>query len=301
MTRRPTIAVFVASLATTVAATNATPTPPEQPVDFGRDVHPILSQHCLACHGQSEVDRKADLNLLQRDSAVGELAPGVAAIVPGDRQASELWLRITDPDDPMPPTSAHKPLTAEQIDILGRWIDQGAEYAPHWAFQHPVTSRRSSDDRTIDAFIRDRLAKEGLRASDPADRITLLRRACFDLTGLPPTVAEVDAFLADRAPGAFARVVDRLLESPRFGERMAMFWLDLVRYADSVGYHGDQEHNAWPYRDWVINAFNSNLPFDRFTIEQLAGDLLENPTQSQLIATCYNRLLQTSHEGGVQL
>ena len=304
MTVRLSIAITSTVLATAGTAALRTfepATTTNPPVDFGQDVQPILSQHCIACHGPVEADRKANLNLLDRATVVGEREAGASVIVPGNRSDSELWLRITDPDDPMPPTSAHKPLTAEQVDILGRWIDQGADYTPHWAFQPPTRSARPADQRTIDAFIRERLAREGLAPSEPADRITLLRRACFDLTGLPPSPAEADAFLADQSPDAFARVVDRLLDSPHFGERMAMFWLDLVRYADTVGYHGDQDHNAWPYRDWVIEAFNSNMPFDQFTIEQLAGDLLENPTQSQLIATCYNRLLQTSHEGGVQL
>jgi hypothetical protein len=227
--------------------------------------------------------------------------------VPGDRAASALWQRITSADDPMPPAEEHDPLSAAEIDVLGRWIDEGASYAPHWAYVPPVAPPPPAvgdpawprDD--VDRFILARLEEEGLRPAPDADRVTLLRRLTYDLTGLPPAPEEIDAFLADDAPDAVATVVDRLLASPHYAERMTTYWLDLVRYADTVGYHGDQTHRIWPYRNWVIDAFDANMPFDRFTIEQLAGDLLPEPTQDQLIATGYNRLVQTSHEGGVQL
>ena len=276
-------------------------TPP--PVDFVRDVRPILSRHCFTCHGPSEEDRKAGLSLLDLESATADLG-GAFAVVPGDRAESELWLRINDTEDPMPPRSMHKPLSSEQIELLGRWIDEGASYAPHWAYVSPP--RQGEPDNlpvpvVVDDLIRRTLSEQGLQPARPADRTTLLRRATFDLTGLPPTPQEIDAFLADESPDAFERNLDRLLASHHFGERLATAWLDLVRYADTVGYHGDQDHKAWPYRDWVINAFNENMPFDRFTEAQLAGDLLSDADESSLIGSCYNRLLQTSHEGGVQL
>ena len=277
------------------------------PVDFVRDVRPILSQHCFACHGPNEDSRKAGLRLVDFESATRELDPGIAAIVPGDLERSELWQRINDPEDPMPPSEEHKALSPEQIEILGRWIESGASYAPHWAYVTPLATDLPNPTRTnwalteSDSHLLARLDTEGLSPSPETDRVTLLRRVTFDLSGLPPTIEDLDAFLADTSPGAYENVVDRLLASPHFGERMASFWLDLVRYADTVGYHGDQEHHAWPYRDWVIRSFDENLPFDRFTIHQLAGDLVENPGQEQLVASGYNRLLQTTHEGGLQL
>ena len=270
----------------------------DAPVDFVRDVRPILSQHCFACHGPDENARKAGLSFLDFESATREIEPGVWAIVPGDKDRSELWARVNDATDPMPPRKEHDRLTAEEIDVLGRWIDKGASYAPHWAYVPPI---RRGGELSIDAMIGARLAEEGLATSEPAERVTLFRRINLDLNGLPPTIEALDSFLLNESDDAYSQAIDTLLASPHFGERMAVFWLDLVRYADTVGYHGDQDHRAWPYRDWVINAFNANTPFDRFTIEQLAGDLLEKPTQEQLIATGYNRLLQTTHEGGAQL
>jgi hypothetical protein len=272
-----------------------------------RDVRPILSQHCFACHGPNEDSRKAGLSLVDFNGATRELDPGLAAIVPGDLDRSELWQRINNPEDPMPPPEEHKALSPEQIEILGSWIQSGASYAPHWAYVSPVAtdppiSTRSNWALTeSDRHLLARLDAEGLTPSPDTDQVTLLRRVTYDLSGLPPTIDDIDSFLADTSPGAYDRVVDRLLSSPHFGERMASFWLDLVRYADTVGYHGDQEHHAWPYRDWVIRSFNENLPFDAFTIHQLAGDLVENPGQDELVASGYNRLLQTTHEGGLQL
>lgn len=218
---------------------------------------------------------------------------------------SEFLERILhlDPDVLMPPPEAHKPLTVAEIETLTRWIQQGANWSEFWAYVKPLpqnTRNRSDNGSWIDELVAVDLKRGGLIPSPPADKRTLLRRVYFDLTGLPPTPERINSFLADERPDAFKRVVDELLASPQFGERMAIYWLDLVRYADTVGYHGDQPHNISPYRDWVINAFNSNLPFDQFTREQIAGDLIENPNESQLIASGYNRLLQTTHEGGLQ-
>ncbi|MEE2889714.1 MAG: PSD1 and planctomycete cytochrome C domain-containing protein [Planctomycetota bacterium] len=279
----------------------------EPSIDFAREVRPILSEHCFPCHGPNDESRKAGLSLVDFDSATAELESGFTAVVPGSRDRSEMWLRITDPEDPMPPAKEHKELSPEQVEILGQWISGGADYAPHWAYVSPRPTAIPAVDgenwptSDIDQFILERLQREGLQPAADADQITLFRRLNYDLTGLPPSLTALDAFLADDDENAYAGAVDELLASPHFGERLASAWLDLVRYADTVGYHGDQEHRVWPYRDWVIAAFNSNMPFDRFTIEQLAGDLLENPDQQQLVATCYNRLIQTSHEGGLQL
>ncbi|NNM26482.1 MAG: DUF1549 domain-containing protein, partial [Phycisphaerales bacterium] len=276
-------------------------------IDFVRDIRPILSQHCFACHGPDEAARQAGLSLVTFEAATGVLRSGGRAVVPGDRVASEMWGRIRDADDPMPPADQHNALSETQIDRLGRWIDAGASFAPHWAYVPPVrVAVPAVSDPTwprseVDHFILARLEAEGLAPAPDADPVTLLRRLHYDLTGLPPRPSEVDAFLASPSPSAFESAVDTLLARPHFGERMAMHWLDLVRYADTVGYHGDQTHRIWPYRDYVIDAFNENKPFDAFTVEQIAGDLLPDPTQEQLIATGYNRLLQTSHEGGVQL
>ena len=279
----------------------------EPPIDFVRDIRPILSQHCFACHGPDEEAREADVSFVTFEEATRAHEPGRAAVVPGDRANSVLWQRINDPNDPMPPKSHHKPLTLDQRALLGRWIDEGASYAPHWAYVQPTATElpehahNSWTATAIDTYLLDRFTKEGLEPSEATDPVTLLRRVSYDLTGLPPSIETIEAFLADASASAYEELVDQLLETPHFGERLATFWLDLVRYADTVGYHGDQEHNAWHYRDWVIAAFNDNKPFDRFTTQQLAGDLLPEPTQDDLIASGYNRLLQTTHEGGLQL
>ena len=272
-------------------------------IDFTRDVRPILSRHCFACHGPDVEARKADLSLLDYESATRPLAPGVHAIVPGEPDSSELWLRINDREDPMPPEAAHKPLDPDQIEILRRWIESGASYEPHWAYRPPVrieSGREDASDR-YDQLVLDRLESAGIAPSGSADPVTLMRRVTLDLTGLPPTSSEVDAYLAADPETRYEALVDRLLARPHFGERLASHWLDLVRYADTVGYHGDQEHRVWPYRDWVIRSFNENLPFDTFTTHQLAGDLVPGAGQDELIASAYNRLLQTTHEGGLQL
>ena len=273
----------------------------DRPVDFNRDVRPILSDKCFACHGPDEKHRKAKLRLDVEASAKAVLAPGKP-------EESELVRRITaaDESERMPPAKGGKPLTPAEVATLRRWVAAGATYARHWAYvppkRHPVPPVKDAawPANDLDRFVLARLEKEGLKPAPDADKRTLIRRLTFDLTGLPPTSTEVDVFAADQSPDAYAKLVDRLLASPHYGERMAVYWLDLVRYADTVGYHGDQDHHASPYRDYVIDTFNRNLRFDQFTREQLSGDLLPSPGPDQTIATCYNRLLQTSHEGGVQ-
>jgi hypothetical protein len=272
-------------------------------VDYNRDVRPILSDHCFACHGPDKKQRKADLRLDVRDVA---LAKG--AIVPAKLDESELVARIvsTDPEEVMPPPTSRKPLSAAQVDVLKRWVASGAPYAAHWSYTPivrppgPVLKDRSKVRNPIDAFVQADLERRRIAPAPEADRRTLIRRLCLDLIGLPPTPEEVRAFLDDKDPRAYENLVTRLLASPHYGERMATPWLDIVRYADTVGFHGDQNQNAWAYRDYVIDAFNKNLPFDRFTAEQLAGDLLPNPTPEQLTATCFNRLNMMTREGGAQ-
>ncbi len=273
----------------------------EKPLDYNRDVRPILSENCFYCHGPDPEHRESDLRFDEEEAAKDY------AIVPGDLESSEFYQRIiADPDSRMPPVDSGKKLSAEDISTLKRWIEEGAQYDKHWAYVspklHPVPEVQNKDwtQSDIDRFLLAKMEEEGLKPSGPADKVTLLRRVTFDLTGLPPTVEEVNAYLNDDSPDAFEKVVDRLLASDRYGERMAIYWLDLVRFADTVGYHGDQDHNISPYRDYVLDAFNNNLPFDQFTREQLAGDLLPNSTIDQKIASGYNRLLQTTHEGGLQ-
>ncbi|XZE54150.1 DUF1553 domain-containing protein [Planctomycetaceae bacterium SH139] len=276
--------------------------PADDAIDFNRDIRPLLSDRCFACHGPDAEHRKADFRIDDPEAATDW------AIVPGDAAASEVIARITsdDADLVMPPPELNKPLTEQEIDLLNRWIDAGAEYAPHWAYVDPVWQSPPTVTNTawvrnnLDPFILSRLEAEGLQPSPPAAPAQLVRRLAFDLTGLPPTPEMVRNFVADPSDQAYEALVDQLLSSERYGERLAVVWLDLVRYADTVGYHGDQDHSIAPYRDWVIDALNQNMPFDQFTREQLAGDLLPSPTIDQQIATGYNRLLQTSHEGGVQ-
>ncbi|MBL9134288.1 MAG: PSD1 domain-containing protein [Verrucomicrobiales bacterium] len=279
-------------------------------VDFNRDIRPILSDKCFACHGPDDHERKGGLRLDLRDAAVAPAKSGTRAIVPGQPEASELIQRITttDADDHMPPASTGKTLTETQIDLLRRWITQGATFRDHWAFvspQRPPVPRPSASAagpsavvHPIDAFIEDRLRREDLTPLPQATPTTLVRRATLDLTGLPPTPEEVDAFLADSSPKAYEKLVDRLLDSPRYGERMAVDWLDAARYADTHGYHLDSGRDLTAWRDWVIQAFNENKPFDQFTVEQLAGDLLPNASQSQRIASGFNRNHMINYEGG---
>lgn len=269
-------------------------------VDFQREIRPILSDKCFACHGFDEETREADLRLDTQEGAYEDLG-GYAAIEPGKPMDSEVYLRIItkDKDDIMPPPKAHKELTPDEIALIKKWIEEGAKYEDHWAYQ-PVKKKPAPKDREIDHFIGERMKEAGLKPSEEADRSTLLRRISWDLRGVPPTAEETTEFLADKSPEAFGKWVDRFLADPKYGERMAVWWLDLVRYADTIGYHSDNEMKVTPYRDYVIAAFNKNKSFADFTIEQLAGDLLPDPTLEQRIATGYNRLLQTTEEGGAQ-
>ncbi len=267
----------------------------------------MLSRNCLACHGPDPSKRAAGLRLDRRDEATKARDNGTAAIVPGDPDSSALILRITADEDTlhMPPKKSGNRLTADEIDRLTRWVQQGAVYSEHWAFvppkavSPPAVKDTSWPRHEIDRFLLARLEREGLKPSAEADRFVLLRRLSFDLRGLPPTPEEVSAFEKDARPDAYERAVDRFLNDPAFGERWARMWLDLARYADSAGYGSDPLRlNIWRYRDWVIDAFNRNLPYDRFTIEQLAGDLLPESTLEQKVATAFNRNTMTNTEGG---
>ncbi len=279
----------------------------QEKVDFNRDIRPILSDNCFQCHGPDAASREADLRLDVEEDAKLDRG-GYSVITPGKSAESEFVSRIRSADERelMPPPEIHKPLSPREIELLARWIDEGVDWSMAWAYVPPVrhaipeVSHHEWPTNWIDRFILSRLEKEGLQPAGEADRVTLIRRLSFDLVGLPPTPEEVAQFVDDDRPDAYERLVDRLLASPHFGERMAIYWLDLVRYADTVGYHGDQTQNIWPYRDYVIHAFNTNKPFDEFTKEQLAGDLLDNSSIDTQIASGYNRLLQTTHEGGAQ-
>ena len=301
-----TLIVVFAFLRTGPMAYAADPTVGD-PIDYNQHIRPILSDKCFFCHGPDKKHREADLRLDTREGLFADLG-GYAPVVPGAPDDSEVVARIVsrDEDEKMPPHDSGKKLTAKEIDIIRRWIQQGAAWQQHWAYvpptRHPLPTVKNQDWplHWIDRFVLGRLEAERLAPAAEADRVTLIRRLNFDLIGLPPTPDEVKQFVDDRRADAYERLVDRLLASPHFGERMAMYWLDLVRYADTVGYHGDQDHNISPYRDYVIDAFNDNMPFDQFTTEQLAGDLLPDATVDQKVASGYNRLLQTSHEGGVQ-
>ena len=280
-------------------------------IEFNRDIRPILSDTCFFCHGPDKNKREAELRLDTKAGLVGSDGTG-GALVPGKPDESELFQRVTSTDEEkrMPPTKSGKSLSERDTQLLKKWIEQGGQYEGHWAFLpirtnigNQVAAGGEHIDSTssrIDQYIAQSLAEHKLQPSTAADRITLIRRLSFDLIGLPPTTAEVDEFLADQSPGAYEKVVDRLLKSPHFGERLAMWWLDLVRYADTVGYHGDQMMSVSPFRQYVIESFNANKPFDEFTVEQLAGDLLPESTRSQQIASGYNRLGMMSAEGGVQ-
>ncbi|MFP6874096.1 MAG: DUF1553 domain-containing protein [Verrucomicrobiales bacterium] len=275
-------------------------------VSFNNDIRPLLSNTCLRCHGPDENKRKAKRRLDTREGAAAE-NDGVRAIVAGNIDASELIHRITtdDPDELMPPAKSGKRFTPEQIALFKQWIKEGAEYETHWSYVKPVrpeipeiANKNATIGNAIDALLQVRRDREGLSSSPEADRHTLIRRLSLDLTGLPPTIAEVDTFTADNSPGSYPELVDRLLAKPAFGEHWARMWLDLARYADSSGYADDPARTIWAYRDYVIRAFNENKPFDRFTIEQIAGDLLENPASEQLVATAFHRNTQTNNEGG---
>jgi hypothetical protein len=275
-------------------------------IAFNRDVRPILSDRCFACHGPDAANKKISLRLDSEVAAKADLG-GRFAIKPGDPDGSELIRRITEPKPArrMPPVHTGSKLTDTEIATLRQWIVEGAEWQRHWSLvpptrpETPKVKDPSWVSSPIDAFVLSRLEREGLKPSAQAERVTLLRRLSFDLTGLPPTPAEADAFIADRAPDAYERQVDRLLKSPRFGERMAIKWLDAARYADTNGYQTDAERHMWRWRDWVIEAFNQNKPFDQFTREQIAGDLLPKATLDQKIATGFNRNHRGNSEGGI--
>ena len=285
----------------------AAPAASNDKADFNSQIRPILSAKCFSCHGPDDRSRKAKLRLDVRDQATRE-HDGITAIKPGDLKRSDLVRRITtaDPEDLMPPAKFGHPLTPAEIELLKRWVQQGAPYAEHWSFIKPVrpalpkVSQRAWVKNDIDRFILAKLDANKLKPSPMADRYALIRRLSLDLIGLPPTPTEVEAFVQDRSRKAYEKVVDRLLASPAYGEKWTRQWLDLARYADSYGYGQDslRPNNPWPYRDWVIKAFNCNLPFDEFTRLQLAGDLLAQPTEEQIIATAFHRNTMTNVEGG---
>ena len=260
------------------------------PVNYNRDIRPILSDNCFRCHGPDEAARKAKLRLDQ----------------PSEGVSPDLIERIThiDPDERMPPTGTGQQLDAHEISLLRQWVQQGSRYEKHWSLMPPRRPKTAAHNNPrirnpIDAFVFDRLLRDSADFSRPAGREMLIRRVSLALIGLPPTITEIDAFLHDRHPGAFKRLIDRLLRSPHYGERMAGPWLDAARYADTNGYFTDNERTMWPWRDWVIRAFNGNMPFDQFTIEQLAGDLLPKATLQQRIATGFNRNHMVNNETGL--
>jgi cytochrome c553 len=296
---RVAAAVLTASL--TVVSWRQAPCLADQPLDFNRDIRPILSENCFYCHGQDGNKREADLRLDDREAAIQ-----AGAIVPGDPGASVVLERIhsTDPDVVMPPPNSNRRLSEEQKKLLDRWIKEGAGYSPHWAFvppvrpQPPETKQAVWAKNDIDRFVLAKLEAVGLKPSPEADRATLIRRLHADLVGLPPTPAEVDAFVADTDPEAYEKLVDRLLASPHYGERMALSWLDAARYADSNGFQQDGDTWQWIWRDWVVRALNADMPFDLFSTEQLAGDLLPDATTDQKIASGFNRNHLLNGEGG---
>ena len=275
-------------------------------VDFNRDIRPILTENCYACHGPDLHAVEAEFSLHTFEQATRKLYDDIYGIKPGDLEHSEVWFRINDTRTPMPPKDSHKKLTDRQKQLIKRWIEQGAKYEVHWAYVKPKMTPTPKVKDTdwpahwIDNYILARLEDEHLAPVQDADRVAQIRRLSFDLIGLPPTEQEVEDFVNDKSSNAYEKVVDRLLASPHFGERMAIYWLDVVRFADTVGYHGDQTQNITPYRDWVIWAFNQDMPYDQFITDQIAGDLVENADDNTLMASAYNRLEQTSHEGGIQ-
>ena len=275
-----------------------------EPVQFNRDIRPILADRCFACHGPDKDQLQAELRLDLADSATAD-RDGKPAIVPGQPEQSELLRRLLTDDEEMrmPPPDSGKPLSKQEISLVTTWIAQGAEYQRHWSLippQRPAVPQVQDGAAAIDQFILARLSALGVAPAPTAEPRTLIRRLYFDLIGLPPSPQAVEIFANDPSAEQYERVVDGLLDSQHFGERLALYWLDLVRYADSIGYHSDNVREVSLYRDYVISAFNSNTPFDTFTIENLAGDLLPKRTNQQWIASGYNRLLQTTQEGGGQ-
>ena len=275
---------------------------PSNEVGFNADIRPILNDKCLSCHGG--VKQSGGFNMISREDALKPLESGEPALIPGNAEESILFQRITHPDPQERMPLDHPPLADEEIKLIKKWLNDGATWETHWAYIKPDPALTPPDVRSswvrngIDRFVLQKLKEEGLSPAPEADRDVLIRRLSFDLTGLPPTLEDVDAFLADTSPDAYEKVVDRLLNSPHFGERWASMWLDLARYGDSQGYQKDPGRNIWAYRDWVIDALNNDMPFDQFTIEQLAGDLLPNATNEQILATAFHRNTMSNDEGG---
>ena len=276
-------------------------------ISFNKDIRPILSDRCFTCHGPDAEERQAGLRLDTMADATAVLESGLHALVPQKPFKSEIIARINskDPDIVMPPPEVGKPVTQEEAKLFTQWIAEGAQYEKHWAFekiQRPLVPEIRNEDwprTSIDHFVFARLEQEQVAPSPDATRVTLARRLSLDLTGLPPSPEVVEEFLQDTTGGAYERYVDALLASPHYGERMAIEWLDAARYADSHGYQTDSSRSNWPWRAWVIDAFNRNLPFDQFTIEQIAGDMLHDPTRDQIIATGFNRNHRINGEGGI--
>ncbi|HRX79327.1 MAG TPA: DUF1549 domain-containing protein, partial [Pirellulaceae bacterium] len=296
-TSKPLLYVTLALLGSFVQSSHA-----DESVEYNRTIRPLLAAKCLACHGPDEEERKADLRLDVRESAIDS-----GAIVPNKPDESELLRRVlsTDPDEQMPPLDSGETLTDEQRHQLRLWIQDGAKYEQHWAFVPPqrpaipMVKESSWVRNDIDRFVLAKLEVEKLAPSEEADRYTLVRRVYLDLIGLPPTPEEADAFVNDADPMAYDKLVDQLLRSKHYGERWARLWLDLARYSDTNGYEKDRPRTMWPYRDWVIKALNDDMPFDQFTIEQLAGDMLPGATNDQLVATGFHRNTMLNEEGGI--
>ena len=293
---------FAARCACFVLLSVASAARADDAIDFNRTIRPILAAKCFACHGPDEENREADLRLDERESAIeSEL------IIPGDPDESELLRRILtdDPDEQMPPVDSGQSLADVEKEQIRQWIREGAEYDEHWAFVPPIrpdlpkVSDSSWIRNEIDRFVLARLDAESLSPTEQADRYTLVRRLYLDLIGLPPTPEQADAFVTDDTPDAYAKLVDRLLKSEQYGERWARLWLDLARYSDTNGYEKDRPRTMWPYRDWVIKALNDDMPFDKFTIQQLAGDMLPNSTIDQRVATGFHRNTMLNEEGGI--
>ena len=300
------LSLSLAVVAVMVPGVNLPAAPLPARVDFNYHIKPLLSDRCFACHGPDEKGRKGKLRLDTQEGAFKALDDGKFIIKPGDAAKSEVMHRLTstDPEEMMPPPKANLALSADEIAMLKKWIEQGAEWRKHWAFipvgnvAVPETKNRKWARNEIDRFVLAKLEAEKLKPAPEATKERLLRRVSLDLTGLPPTPAEVDAFLTDKSSNAYEKVVDRLLASPAYGERMAVEWLDVARYADTYGYQADRINHLWPWRDRVIKSFNRNIRINQFIIEQLAGDLLPDATQDQKVATAFNRLHRQTNEGG---
>ncbi len=308
-TRKLLLVAVIVMSAVAALISNRQASAQSSPISFNRDIRPIFSDTCFRCHGPDKNARKAGLRLDIREEAIKKSRSGITPIIPGKPDESEIVRRIfsRDKSEMMPPEEAHKTLTTTQKELIRRWVTEGAKYEGHWAYQAitrppvpEIQNPKFKIQNPIDAFIQARLVKEGLTPSSEADRRTLIRRVSLDLTGIPPTPAEVAAFVADKSPDAYEKLVDRLLSSLRYAEKQTMHWLDAVRYADTSGFHGDNAYPTWPYRDYVLRSFLDNKPFDQFTREQIAGDLLPNATTEQKIASAYNRLNRVSAEGGLQ-